>query len=43
MNVGRASAPFRLALRDVFAYDLFAHQLRPSGVLLGQVSKGDVL
>ena len=40
VNVGRASAPSGLDLRDVFAYGLFPNQLRPSGLLLGQVSKG---
>ena len=40
VNVDRASAPSGLDLRDVFAYDLFPNQLRPSGLLLGQVSKG---
>ena len=40
VNVDRASAPSGLDLRDVFAYGLFPNQLRPSGLLLGQVSSG---
>ena len=39
VNVIRASASFGFDLRDVFPYDLLPDQLRPMGLLLGQVSK----
>ena len=39
VNVIRASVSFGFDLRDVFPYDLLPDQLRPMGLLLGQVSK----